>query len=60
MAQPRGSAPDSIEGNQWTLLKSCSELHLIPGAGHAESALLQPELYREYLYGFLDRVEDPA
>ena len=37
-----------------------SELHLIPGAGHAQSALLQPELYREYLYGFLDRVEDPA
>ena len=28
MAQARGSAPDSIEGNQWTLLKSCSELHL--------------------------------
>ena len=28
MAQPRGSAPDRIEGKQWTLLKSCSELHL--------------------------------
>ncbi len=28
MAQPRGSVPDSIEGKQWTLLKSCSELHL--------------------------------
>ena len=33
-----------------------SELHLIPGAGHAESVLKQPELYREYLYAFLDRV----
>ena len=33
-----------------------SEFHLLPGAGHAESVLKQPELYREYLYAFLDRV----
>ena len=29
------------------------ELHLIPGAGHAESVLKEPELYREYVEGFL-------
>ena len=28
MTQARGSAPDMIEGNKWTLQKSCSELHL--------------------------------
>ena len=33
-----------------------SEYHLIPGAGHAQSVLAQPELYRKYLYGFLDHV----
>ncbi len=37
-----------------------SEYRLIPGAGHAESAIRQPELYREYLYGFLDHVSERA
>jgi len=32
-----------------------SEFHLLPGAGHAESVLKQPEMYRGYLYAFLDR-----
>jgi fermentation-respiration switch protein FrsA (DUF1100 family) len=33
-----------------------SEVHLIPQAGHAESILTAPELYREYVQAFLDRV----
>lgn len=33
-----------------------SEYHLIPGADHAESVLVNPELYRKYLYGFLDHL----
>ena len=32
-----------------------SELKLIPGAGHAESVLKQPDLYRETLTAFLSR-----
>jgi len=36
-----------------------SEYHLLPGAAHAESVLKQPEMYRRYLYGFLDRIEKP-
>ena len=34
-----------------------SELHTIPGAGHAQSVLVSPELYRQYLYGFLETVK---
>lgn len=33
-----------------------SELHLIDDAGHAESILVNPEAYREYVAAFLDRV----
>ena len=40
--------------------KGAREVRLIPGAGHAESAIRQPELYREYLYGFLDHVSERA
>ncbi len=32
-----------------------SELHLIPGAGHAESVLTAPEDYRAYVTEFLER-----
>ncbi|MDD5922286.1 MAG: alpha/beta hydrolase [Eubacteriales bacterium] len=33
-----------------------SELHLIPGAGHAESVLKEPELYKKYVGQFLDHL----
>ncbi|MCR5826032.1 MAG: alpha/beta fold hydrolase [Oscillospiraceae bacterium] len=33
--------------------KGRSELHLIPGAGHAESILVAPEAYRDYVAAFL-------
>ena len=33
-----------------------SEVRLIPGAGHAASALTAPELYQEYLKAFLEKV----
>ena len=33
-----------------------SELHLIPGAGHAESVLVEPELYTEYVLAFLQKI----
>lgn len=36
--------------------KGASELVLIPGAGHAQSVLTDPDLYREKLYAFLDRI----
>ena len=35
--------------------KGYSELHLIPGAGHAESILTEPERYEAYVKGFLER-----
>ena len=34
-----------------------SELHLIPGAGHAASVLTDPESYREDVQAFLEKVE---
>ena len=37
--------------------KGYSEVHLIDGAGHAGSVLADPEKYREYVNGFLDKVE---
>lgn len=36
--------------------KGPQELHLIPGAGHAESILTDPEHYREYVSDFLLRI----
>jgi hypothetical protein len=33
-----------------------AEVHLIPGAGHAESILVAPEDYREYVKAFLEKV----
>ena len=33
------------------------EYYQIPGAGHAESVLVNPQLYRETVYAFLNRVE---
>ena len=36
--------------------KDHSELRLIPGAGHAESALKQPQMYREIVTDFVGRV----
>ena len=35
-----------------------SELYLIPGAGHAESMLNEPELYKEYAEPFLQKIEE--
>lgn len=35
--------------------KGVSELHLIPGAGHAESVLTAPEDYQAFVAGFLER-----
>ena len=34
--------------------RSPQELHLISGAGHAESILIDPEHYREYVSGFFE------
>ena len=34
-----------------------SEIRLIPGAGHAESILTDPEHYREYVSGFLRKID---
>ncbi len=34
--------------------KGYSEIHLIPGAGHAESILTAPEQYKEYVKAFLE------
>jgi len=36
--------------------KGFSECHIIPGAGHAESILKEPELYREYVEEFLKEI----
>ena len=36
--------------------KGISECHIIPGAGHAESILKEPELYREYVEEFLKEI----
>lgn len=35
--------------------KGYSELHLIPGAGHAQSILKEPALYAEYIHQFLEK-----
>ncbi len=35
------------------MTKGYSALHLIPGAGHAESVLVHPEMYETYLLDFL-------
>ena len=35
--------------------KGYSELHLIPGAGHAESILISPEEYKGYVAAFLEK-----
>ncbi len=37
--------------------KGYSEVHLIPGAAHAESVLKEPEAYREYVTKFLKTIE---
>ncbi len=37
--------------------KGKHELHLIPKAGHAESILVDPELYRQYVMAFLEDEE---
>ena len=34
------------------------EFYTLPGAGHAESVLKAPELYKEHLYTFLNRVRN--
>lgn len=36
--------------------KGYSEIHLIPGAGHAASILTEPEMYRQYVRGFLSKL----
>ena len=36
--------------------KGYSEYHAIPGAGHAESVLKEPELYKRYVEEFLNKV----
>ena len=36
--------------------KGPPELVLIPAAGHAQSVLTDPEMYREKLLAFLDRI----
>lgn len=37
--------------------KGYSEIHLIEGAGHAESMLKEPEIYKEYVEKFLENIE---
>ena len=37
--------------------RGVKELHLIPGAGHAESILTAPEDYQKYVEGFLSELE---
>lgn len=37
--------------------KGMSEIHIIPGAGHAESVLKEPELYESIVKVFLDKCE---
>ena len=37
--------------------KGMKEIHMIPGAGHAESILTEPEMYKEYVKAFLEKVE---
>ena len=34
-----------------------AEYHTIPGAGHAESVMINPELYKQYVEGFLEEIE---
>lgn len=36
--------------------KGIQALHLIPGAGHAESILKEPALYKEYVQAFLEKL----
>ena len=36
--------------------KGMREIHLIPGAGHAESVLIAPEAYQTYVSDFLDHL----
>jgi len=36
--------------------KGYSELHLIEGAGHAESILVSPDIYKEYVSAYLDNI----
>ena len=46
-------------GNSQTMYdaaKGYKEIHIIPGAEHAVSAIVAPELYDQYLRSFLDRV----
>lgn len=38
--------------------KGYSEIHLMAGAGHAESVLVQPEQYEQYLSEFLAKIEN--
>jgi fermentation-respiration switch protein FrsA (DUF1100 family) len=37
--------------------KGARELHYVPGADHAESVLVAPKEYREFLASFLETVE---
>ena len=37
--------------------KGISEVHLIKGAGHAESVLTDPVLYKKYVSDFLERIK---
>jgi hypothetical protein len=36
--------------------KGYSELHLIEGAGHAESVLVSPDIYKEYVSAYLENI----
>ena len=55
-----GAADDFIlpknSGDMAARTKGYQEFHLIPGAGHAESILTEPELYEEYVTSFLQQV----
>ncbi len=49
--------PPSNSERMSAATKGYSEVRMIPGAGHAESVLKDPELYREYVEAFLSRIE---
>jgi fermentation-respiration switch protein FrsA (DUF1100 family) len=49
--------PPSNSERMSAATKGYSEVRMIPGAGHAESVLKDPGLYREYVEAFLSRIE---
>lgn len=50
--------PPSNSQDMYDAAKGVREIHLIPGAAHAVSAIVAPDLYFEYLDGFLRKVTE--